>query len=351
MPKRRRSLPRGLYRRGKTLYARIQIAGQDIRRCLHTDDVGTARARLKAERDRLNAELRYGGDARRWEDVVLAWGQHIRNAVAPRTAARYAMSLDQLRPWLTGRALHEINKSLVGEIVEARRRSGASAATIRRDLTALSSLLQFAEARGWHEGNAALAWFRLTRERRDPIILPDTADVEAVIAASGPMSTLIRAALATGARQDELVRADRRDLEAARRTLTIRGKGGKIRTIDVSGCWELFATLPAGIAGAALFACPSTGGRWKNVASRFAGVTRRVATAARKAGRPFQRFRFHDLRHLHAVEWMRAGGSIYELQARLGHGSVKTTEIYLAYLGPEERERAKAGTKTGTKRI
>ena len=44
---------------------------------------------------------------------------------------------------------------------------------------------------------------------------------------------------------------------------------------------------------------------------------------------------------------MRAGGSIYALQARLGHSSVKVTEIYLDYLSPEEAERATAGTKAG----
>jgi replicative DNA helicase len=45
--------------------------------------------------------------------------------------------------------------------------------------------------------------------------------------------------------------------------------------------------------------------------------------------------------------------AIYILQQRLGHTSVKTTEIYLAYLTPEEKQHAMfgaspAGTKTGT---
>jgi hypothetical protein len=36
-------------------------------------------------------------------------------------------------------------------------------------------------------------------------------------------------------------------------------------------------------------------------------------------------------------------GSIYALQARFGHTSVKTTEIYLQYLTPEEAQAAKFG--------
>ena len=54
---------------------------------------------------------------------------------------------------------------------------------------------------------------------------------------------------------------------------------------------------------------------------------------------------------LHAVEWLRSGRSIYALQHRLGHDSIKTTEVYLKYLTPEEQQRAKglaSGTNTGT---
>jgi len=63
------------------------------------------------------------------------------------------------------------------------------------------------------------------------------------------------------------------------------------------------------------------------------------------------RFRFHDLRHLHAVEWLRSGRSIYTLQHRLGHDSIKATEVYLKYLAPEEQQRVRGlapGTNSGT---
>ena len=55
-------------------------------------------------------------------------------------------------------------------------------------------------------------------------------------------------------------------------------------------------------------------------------------------------FRFHDLRHWYAVDYLRRGGSIYTLQQILGHSSIKTTELYLAYLTPNEQEQAKAGS-------
>jgi integrase/recombinase XerD len=70
-----------------------------------------------------------------------------------------------------------------------------------------------------------------------------------------------------------------------------------------------------------------------------------VAEKARKQDQDFRPFRFHDLRHVHAVNWLKSGRSIYSLQQRLGHTSVKTTEIYLAYLTPEEKQKAMFGTR------
>jgi integrase/recombinase XerD len=61
----------------------------------------------------------------------------------------------------------------------------------------------------------------------------------------------------------------------------------------------------------------------------------------RRPTSPFRRFRFHDLRHRFAVDYLRDGGNIYDLQKILGHASIKTTEIYLDYLTPDEQEAAK----------
>ena len=54
-------------------------------------------------------------------------------------------------------------------------------------------------------------------------------------------------------------------------------------------------------------------------------------------------FRFHDLRHWYAVDYLRRRGNIYDLQQILGHNSIKTTERYLAYLTAEQQKQAKYG--------
>ena len=48
-----------------------------------------------------------------------------------------------------------------------------------------------------------------------------------------------------------------------------------------------------------------------------------------------------DLRHLHAVDYVRAGGSLYDLQDRLGHECITTTESYRKFFTPEEWRAAK----------
>jgi integrase/recombinase XerD len=85
--------------------------------------------------------------------------------------------------------------------------------------------------------------------------------------------------------------------------------------------------------------------RYRNVASNFADYTKRAEARAAKGGTPYRRFRFHDLRHLFAVDYLRSGhGGVYDLQRVLGHTSIKTTEVYLDYLTPDEAKRALVGS-------
>jgi len=87
---------------------------------------------------------------------------------------------------------------------------------------------------------------------------------------------------------------------------------------------------------------------WNNPATHFAKVTARVAVEAEKAGEQFVRFRFHDLRHVYAVRYLKDGGNIYKLQQILGHTSVKTTEMYLEFLTPDEQRATKGDTVQNT---
>lgn len=342
----KREAPKGCYWRGGVLWGRITVRGQEIRWSLRTGDAAVALRRVAQRRDEELGRAHFGEHRPTYEEAFAAWASDVAAQIAPSTARRYAVSLGQLAPWLTGRNLDEIDTALMGDIVRERRKAGAGTATIRRDLTALSRVLEFTIDEGWRDDNPALARLRRLRERRDPIVLPEPADIEYVIGrAPGQLATLIEAAWRTGARQAELVEAERRQVDQPRRQMRLKGKGNKVRVIDLDPphlppASGLFARNPAAIGSKWLF-WHGTGDPYRNVASRFALMVRSAQKSAQREGREFRPFRFHDLRHRHAVDWLKAGGSLYDLQQRLGHASIKTTEIYLAFLTPDEARIAK----------
>jgi integrase/recombinase XerD len=347
----------------ETLWARIEIKGKPIRWSLRLrwplrpGDVDVARDRIEARRDGLVAAVHYGDARKRTEEAVLSWAQHhVVHQVAATTALRYGVSLKQLKPYLAGSFIDELDKAKMREIVEGRRAGGASTATIRRDLTALADVIDYAIDQEWRgdDYNPALARLKKLKERRDPIVLPELPHIARVIAAAAPaLAPVIEAALKTGCRLNELVTAQRAGVDHARRQLTVKGKGNKLRVIDLVtppyDAYDVIRRVPAHLGSRWLFwhhAGEPYRAASKHVHELVAAVHRqalREATAAGHAAPDFRRFRLHDLRHRFAVDYLKAGGSIYTLQNHLGHTSVQTTEIYLKYLTPDEAARAKAG--------
>lgn len=48
----------------------------------------------------------------------------------------------------------------------------------------------------------------------------------------------------------------------------------------------------------------------------------------------------HDLRHKFGIDYLRTGGGIYDLQKILGHSSIQTTEMHVAYVDWESAEKS-----------
>jgi len=343
MPTKRKAPP-GCYWRGKILWGEVKVRGRRFRWSLETDDPAIAKARRQAGKARAIADVH--GDARRtFEEAFTAWDVQLERTVGPKTARRYLVSLKQLASWLDGRDLADINGRLVAEIIRERQRAGVTNATIKRDLGALSSVMNFAILQSWIESNPVLPKLALVPERRDPIMLPSDRDIALVMErAPGMVGAMITAALKTGAREDELVRAKRVDLDHARKQITVVGKRNKLRVIDLVPFegYEFLTALPAFVGKPFLF-WHDKGEPYASFAPTFNKLMNRVETWAKANGVEFRRFRFHHLRHRHAVDWLKSGHDIYTLQGRLGHTSIKTTEMYLDYLTPEEVQVAKSG--------
>jgi integrase/recombinase XerD len=310
-----------------------------------------AARRREAAQERAIAD-RFGDATRDFVEVIEASSRWITRQVGPGTCRRYACSLDQLQPYLDGKTLSVIDGRLVSEIAQGRASAGVSNATIKRDLVALLSVMNFAIDQGWRDDNPVLPRLGRIRERRDPIVLPLREHIDLVITrCPGMVADVVRMAMATGARQDELLKARRDSVDHDRRQLTIIGKGNKQRVIDLDpfGGYVLLSSLPA-YAGKPLLFWHSDGESYKSFATNFGRTVRQAAAWAKANGVAFRPFRFHDLRHWHAVQWLKEGHSIYDLQRRLGHTSIQTTEVYCQYLTADEERIAKqqAGTKSGT---
>jgi integrase/recombinase XerD len=346
----RRAAPPNCFWRGNTLWGRKCVKGKTIAWSLHTDDPRVAREQFAAAEKRILADTYHGGGRRTLDEVIKAWASHVKHTVSPKTAIRYACSLEQIGGFLDGKGLADITTQLIAEIVRQRQAKGVTVATIKRDLVALSSVMNYAMDEGWIESNPVLARLSRLKERRDPIVLPSDRDIALVLDhAPGMMADLISVARATGAREDELVHAKRDAIDHGRRQFTIaKGKRSKLRVIDLDpfGGYELVRGLATYARSPWLF-WHDAGQDYKNFASNFRAVMRNCIRFAERAGIEFTPFRFHDLRHRHAVDWLKAGRSIYDLQHRMGHSSIKVTEIYLTYLTAEERNATMRGARAG----
>lgn len=316
-----------LYRRGETWWGRIRLAGREHARSLRTSDRAEARRRLKAWHDELTRVHVAGLTRLGWEDAVLRYTESVmKDGVSAGTAARYQVSFRQVDEHLAGLYVDQITRPVLAEMVRSRKAHGASNATINRDLTAISQVIGAAIEWGAAEHNAARDFNRklLTKERRDPIMVPSPEAVDAVVArAPGRFADLIRFLDLVGCRQEEAASIEWKQIDLQAATCHFpKTKTGRPRTIHLSeDAVALLAAIPRQIKGGFVF-WHGAGARYRNVSSRF----RQLADDAK------QTFRCHDLRHGYAVRELKQGRDIYDLSRHLGHSSVKTTEIYLGHV-------------------
>lgn len=343
-------MPRNIYTRGGWYWARFSVAGTAYREPLRIAVRGRAEER-QAERmaderkQAVIAEVRHGkAPPVQWAAAVVGWhGEAVAARLAPATLKRYLVSLAQFRPFLDSLDIGEIDGAVIRKAVAQRRRAGASNATIRRDLTALSRVLAYAVRQEWRRDNPATAFDRESvPERRDPICLPLPHEIAAVIAACPKrFGDMVAFARETGMREEEIASLTHDRVDARRAVAMLyRGKSRRARAVPLNAAALAILNCQPQFLGSPFVFWHAAGARFHNVSSNFSRARRK---AAQKSAQ-WQGFRFHDLRHLFAVEYLRAGGSVYALQQVLGHATIGTTELYLDYLTPNEREESRKGS-------
>lgn len=339
-------MPKNIFERNGIQWARFKVKGVQYCFSLRTRSEKKAVETLERERQRIIDQSYYGAaEPVSWEAAVIEWNAALpRLGLKPGTITRYLVSLGQAREWFDGAMVQKIDGPFIKQFIRDRSKRGVSNATIRRDLSAISSVLGVAVDESWIEDNPAKMIDRSrVKERRDPITLPDPDDIAAVLALKSRFTDMAAFARETGMRESEIVGLKHNQVRGAVATLT-ETKTSRVRAVTLSPlALEIIARQPRHYRGVNVF-WRGDGQAFKNVSAQFYATVRRVQRNVQQSGGQFRPFRFHDLRHLFAVEYLRElRGTIYSLQQELGHTSIKTTEGYLAYLTPSEQQAAKHG--------
>ena len=165
-------MPKNLYKRGKTWWGRVQVAGREYRKSLRTRDRAVAKVRFATWHEDLVGQAHFGEHRPTWDEALLRYVQDVMpGQVKPSTAERYLTSFRQVHHLLKGQYLDGIGKKELFAVVS---RKGPTNATRRRDFTAVAAVLNAASSWGWLDQNPVQTFdLKVVRERRDPIVLPE----------------------------------------------------------------------------------------------------------------------------------------------------------------------------------
>ncbi|MBK6421837.1 MAG: site-specific tyrosine recombinase XerD [Gemmatimonadetes bacterium] len=255
------------------------------------------------------------------------------------TVESYLRDLTRFVGWLDQRGVAGpalVTRTLVREFIFALKDLGLSAATIRRQASAIRTYYGFLIAEGRVEQDPSDRLEMPRRGRR----LPDTlsvAEMEAMLAApdaDAPLAWRDRALLelgyGAGLRVSEFCGLTMPDLLLAEGLVRVLGKGSKQRLVPVGrsviGAVSVYLhqVRPGLDHGAtrdrvllnARGAPLSRVGAWGIVKrlARVAGIRKRVTT--------------HTLRHSFATHLLEGGADLRAVQEMLGHADLSTTQIY-----------------------
>lgn len=202
-------------------------------------------------------------------------------------------------------------------------------ASQNRALTALKSLLSFAQETGFLPFNVGAAVkLRPNRDALAQRILEESEVARLIDAApQGRNRVLLKLLYVSGVRVSEMCGLKWCDALARQEggQITVFGKGGKTRTVLLRPkVWQQLLSIKGDAKAVDPVFCSRKGGGALDVSQ----VRRIVYAAAKKAGLE-QKVSPHWMRHAHASHALDRSAPIHLVQATLGHASVSTTGRYL----------------------
>lgn len=247
---------------------------------------------------------------------------------SPHTRRAYASDVARLQAF-THKSLRALTLMDLQAWVRDLGQGSLRPASRNRAVTAVKSLLSFAQESGYLPFNVGLAVPLAPQRNSLAERILEESEVARLIDAVPPGRdrTLLKLLYVSAVRVSELCGLRWQDA-AARRDggqITVFGKGGKTRTVLLKpNSWEELLSLESG-AGPAdpIFRSRKGGGPLDP-----SQIRRIVYAAAKRAGLS-KKVSPHWMRHAHASHALDRGAPIHLVQATLGHASVSTTGRYL----------------------
>jgi integrase/recombinase XerC len=263
----------------------------------------------------------------------------VERGASPHTLRSYAADLTEFIRFLAEEkigGLPHADTRVVRAYVARLHQRRLSKATVARKLAAVRSCFRFLARRGAVEVNPARQVRSPRLGRRLPSFLPKDETTQLLDAAPEPSAAgtrdraLIELLYASGLRVAEGCGLDVDDLDEARRTVRVVGKGDKERVVPVGEtALEALAAYLAmrGRRRGPLFVNARGGRLTPRSAHRI------VKRLARRAGLS-QRVTPHTLRHSFATHMLGEGADLRLIQELLGHSRLSTTQRY-THVSPE----------------
>jgi integrase len=311
--------------------------GQRVRRSTGTTDIGEAKALEAQWRTQAHREQHWDAKApRTFEEVMV---QYLQGSSHLRSIETLKMQTGILRRFFGGREVGGISGQDVKAYIRHRKAEGRAAATINRELAALSSAINYCN-REWDWSLPNPVKGRMLKEPHHRERYLTRAEVGRLVTEARKLrfgdllGDFIELAVHTGCRRGELLGLEwsRITLERGREAITLNArhtKSGKPRQVPLNA--TAVASVKRRAAWRAEHApdspwvfCRAGGGPVKSLRNGF-------EKAAEDAG--LEDLRIHDLRHT-AASWLVTDGAPLEVvKELLGHSSITMSERY-AHLAP-----------------
>lgn len=326
--------------------------------------------------------LHYGeaNSSMRLADFVPKYLEIAKSTISPATYEFYKLKIDSLIiPALGHLKLKDINPSHIQKFINQlasapkEKRSGVpvesgetlSPSTVRRYLTVLQSIFKLAVKLGLISDSPAKVERLTLPKAQAPKIEIFTKQeaaqmLEALENEDLQFQTLIQLAIFTGARRGELCALKFSDIDFEQQKITIERAAYKIkgqplatkppkdyetRTVTINdSCIELLKLLKAEkIETAQRLGSQWIEGNW--IFTQWNGEMMNPMTPTKQfskflAKNGLKHRKFHSLRHTSATLLLYAGVNIKQVQGRLGHGDIETTNKYLHLIEEADVEAA-----------